>query len=321
MDIHIIGAGSLGLLYAGKLAAAGSRITLWCRSEEQAASIARTGITIQNNSADRLHSPPGLIHARPLSQFYDGGGLGADYLFLMIKQHGIQDIIQPVFAAYGSRIRRCVCFQNGTGHLELLQPHIAAGALYAAITTEGATRIGPGEVLHAGGGTTTIGLYDAEAIQGQRQKLKDPNNSDNELIELLNGAGFKAYLSNEIHTAIYRKLMINAVINPLTALWRIPNGALLDDPLRVQLMKELYDEAIAVYDAAFIPREPNLWDQIVDVCRATSSNTSSMLKDVHEGRTTEVSWINGSIVRLGHRHGVPAPKHEMLCRLIEGITI
>ena len=47
MNIHIIGAGSLGLLYAGKLAASGCRVTVWCRSEEQAGKLRGAGITIE----------------------------------------------------------------------------------------------------------------------------------------------------------------------------------------------------------------------------------------------------------------------------------
>ena len=47
MNIHIIGAGSLGLLYAGKLADSGCRVTLWCRSEEQADKLRASGITIE----------------------------------------------------------------------------------------------------------------------------------------------------------------------------------------------------------------------------------------------------------------------------------
>lgn len=320
LDIQMIGAGSLGLLYAGKLAASGAKVTLWCRSDEQAAAIHSSGITIHHSDGGELHIPPGVVQAHPLSEFHEEAGAAADYLVLMVKQQGIEDLVERVFIPYGRSIQRCVCFQNGTGHLELLQQHLPSGAIYAAITTEGAKRIGPREVLHAGSGTTTIGPYNTEGMPESGQKSASREISDIRLIELLNRAGFKTYLSNEIYTAIYRKLMINAVINPLTALWRIPNGALLEDPMRIQLMKELFDEACAVYDAAGISREDHLWDQIVGVCRMTSTNTSSMLKDVLEGRATEISWINGSIVRLGQRHGVAAPKHELLCRLIEGTT-
>ncbi|MGV2805670.1 2-dehydropantoate 2-reductase, partial [Clostridium perfringens] len=88
----------------------------------------------------------------------------------------------------------------------------------------------------------------------------------------------------------------------------------------VRLMKQLYHEGIAVYEAAGIPYGSGLWEWIISVCQSTSGNTSSMLKDVMDGRTTEVAWINGSIVRLGQKYGISVPTHELVTQLIEGMN-
>lgn len=98
--------------------------------------------------------------------------------------------------------------------------------------------------------------------------------------------------------------MINAVINPLTAIWRVPNGGLLASPERVQIMKELYTEAVQTYDACGINYEKHVWEAILEVCRATSGNISSMLADVLASRETEIRWINGSIVNMGQQQGL-----------------
>ena len=202
--------------------------------------------------------------------------------------------------------------------MELLNRYLPAWELYAAITTEGAKRTGPASVLHAGHGTTTIGrLPQAEGSSGQEQE----DESEIELVKQLNRAGFESFLSKEMEEMIYRKLLMNAVINPLTALWRVRNGELLASPQRVAIMRALYDEGMAVYKAGNIPCGSHLWEQIEQVCRSTSDNTSSMLKDVLEGRTTEAAWINGSIVRMGRRYRVATPHHELILQLIEGMTI
>jgi 2-dehydropantoate 2-reductase len=122
-----------------------------------------------------------------------------------------------------------------------------------------------------------------------------------------------------VDTIIYRKLLINAVINPLTAIWRIPNGGLLASGERMKLMRELYDEAVAVYDACGIVHENGTWDSIIGVCRATSGNTSSMLADVLAARATEIRWINGSIVEMAERSGLAVPLHRWMCRMVEGM--
>ncbi|MNI68951.1 2-dehydropantoate 2-reductase [compost metagenome] len=86
-------------------------------------------------------------------------------------------------------------------------------------------------------------------------------------------------------------------------------------------MRELYDEAAAVCDAAGIYREDSLWDEILNVCRATSGNRSSMLADVLASRETEIRWINGALAELARRTGVDVPLHRGIIRIIEGMIV
>lgn len=315
MNIHIIGAGSLGLLYGGKLADAGCRVTLWCRSEEQADQLRSRGIFIQGVEGKRLLVESTDFTVSSWSSFAASNAVAeADYIFCMLKQQGIEHMAAELLAPHGQDHSRLICFQNGTGHIERLHEQLPNWSIYAAITTEGAKRTSAASVLHAGHGTTTIGkiIPDENSLQ---------EDAEIELVNQLNRAGFEAFLSKEMKEIIYRKLLMNAVINPLTALWRITNGELLMSPERVDLMKQLYDEGIAVYEAGNIPYGSNLWEAIIQVCRSTSDNTSSMLKDVLENRTTEVAWINGSIADMGHTFGVSVPTHELIEQLIRGMKI
>ena len=316
MKIHIIGAGSLGLLYGGRLAASGADIAFWCRSKEQANLLRERGISIEEPEGS-LYIPPDAFRAECVQDYHQAGGPhGGDYTFLMVKQSAVASIATELLSPYADDAHKLLCFQNGTGHMELLREHLPGWTLYAAVTTEGAKRSGAAGVVHAGRGTTWIGqaadvTKDGTGAEGQ--------GSENALIEQLNRAGFDSFLSKELDVMIFRKLLMNAVINPLTALWRIPNGELLAAENRVALMRELYEEGAAVYDACGIKREDDLWEQIVRVCQATSANTSSMLKDVLEGRPTEAASINGSIVRMGENAGIDAPLHRLVWKLIEGI--
>ncbi|MNW61855.1 2-dehydropantoate 2-reductase [compost metagenome] len=139
------------------------------------------------------------------------------------------------------------------------------------------------------------------------------------LSRLLEQAGFDCTVSNEIDKLIYRKLLINAVINPLTALWRIPNGELITKEERKRLMRQLYEEVLLVYSERGICLDQDMWDHLILVCRSTATNTSSMLADVLAGRGTEVGSINGHIVRMAQKSGLTAPTHELLLHLIEGM--
>jgi 2-dehydropantoate 2-reductase len=86
-------------------------------------------------------------------------------------------------------------------------------------------------------------------------------------------------------------------------------------------MKDLYTEAVLVYEACGITFEPHTWEAILEVCRATSGNISSMLADVLALRETEICWINGSIVNMGRRRGIETPMHRWICGLVGGMTV
>lgn len=319
MTIDIIGGGSLGLLYGGKLASIGIKVRIWCRSQEQALSIRNKGINITRNVGEKeIHFP---FHVDVVDNLLDTWrDSPADWLFLMTKQKDVENIGLNILAKLdGDRMKDTkgiVCFQNGTGHIKLLQSLLPNWYIYSAITTEGARNLSYNEVFHAGSGVTTIGLNTVEILQIG----KNVSEIEKKLVNNLRKAGFQCDLSNEIHKHIYRKLLINAIINPLTALWRIQNGELLATPTRVQMMRNLFLEAITIYESYGIYLEDHVWEQIVNVCSSTSHNTSSMFKDILEGVPTEVKWINGSIVAMAEEKGLVAPYHHSMVQLIEGIS-
>lgn len=323
MRIDIIGAGSLGLLLAGRLIRGGASVRIWCRSEQQSRALAEGGLTISyEDGRAAMPVSGGSFTAEPVTayaqrQLADPG----DITLVTVKQKVLHQELPEILRPLGRQKLNLIGFQNGCGHLELLQELLPASAVWAGVTTEAAKRKTLTEVIHAGEGEICIG----KSSPSIEEDGSNPQNSWPaaiiSFIEALNAAGFNASLSKEVDTIIYRKLMINAVINPLTAIWRVRNGELLDSPGRMQLMKELYSEAAGIYEACGIPLGPQLWEAVVEVCRSTSGNTSSMLADVLAARETEIRWINGSIVEMGRRQGVEAPLHRWVCGLVEGMTV
>ncbi len=323
MKIDIIGAGSLGLLLAGKLIHAGNEVRLWCRSVEQCQALSTSGLTIcyEDNQAeikisgDRFLSAP--VRDFPAAYLREPG----DWIFITVKQNILHQVFPELLSPLRQQQSHIVCFQNGMGHMELLQELLPLADLYAAVTTEAAKRKTLTKAIHAGKGETWIGNWPV----GKHMLGKHPKEQDEikviSLLEALSLAGFTALLSKEVDTMIYRKLLINAVINPLTAIWRIPNGGLLVSKQRMQLMRDLYAEAISVYEACGIAHEANAWDNILEVCQSTAGNTSSMLADVLASRATEIRWINGSLVDMAERSGMAVPLHRWICRLIEGMSV
>ncbi|WP_145323199.1 ketopantoate reductase family protein [Paenibacillus xylanexedens] len=313
MIIDVVGAGSLGLLYGGKLLAAGNQVRFWTRTTAQADLLNRIGVTIVEQDR-KIHIQPDQIQAKPINELSDTWErTPGEWLLLMVKQTSIDDFIHEI-SLLKDQVLNIACFQNGMGHLEKLQAALPHSLICSAITTEGAKRT-EYQVTRAGTGETRLGNRNIDIEASTSIEMEKTFT----LLRLMQQAGFDCTVSNEIDKLIYRKLLINAVINPLTALWRIPNGELINKEERKRFMRQLYDETLVIYSASGIHLDQDMWEQLISVCRSTASNTSSMLADVLQGRGTEVGSINGHIVRMAHKSGLAAPTHGILLDLIEGL--
>jgi 2-dehydropantoate 2-reductase len=198
-----------------------------------------------------------------------------------------------------------VTLQNGVGNREILAAALGEGRVGQGVTALGATLLGPGCVRHAGQGTTTFGA--APDRQGMAA-----------LAELFRACGLPAELSDDLDALVWGKLVVNAGINALTALLRVPNGALAADPAALRVMSVVVAEAVEVAQAKGITLPfDDAMARVVDVCRATAANRSSMLQDVLNGRPTEVEYINGAIAAAARAAGLAAPANQMLVDLIQ----
>jgi 2-dehydropantoate 2-reductase len=120
----------------------------------------------------------------------------------------------------------------------------------------------------------------------------------------------------DVSSILWEKLIANALINPLTALFEVPNGFLLQEPDILRMMRQLFDEASAVANQAEQKINEETWQEILTICRNTSRNTSSMLQDLRCGKQTEIEAITGYIVRKGNEYGISTPMHETLRQVI-----
>lgn len=312
MHIQVIGAGAIGMLVAGKLSLRGGvRTELVARTAAQREELERKGLTVYDGETE-------ATAALEVSAFAEGApseGAGEpDWLLLAVKQ---KDIDEPLMRFVRGRMggkTKLLCWQNGVGHAERLSRHVPASRIYLAVTTEGARKLSHAEVRHTGVGTTHIGPYAAEE-DGEAGARDD----EKKLIDALRSAGFACTLSKHIHTQVWNKLLINAVINPLTAILAVPNGRLPALAGGSELMRALYDEAVAALAAGGHPVADDAWEQLLEVCRLTARNRSSMLRDIEEGRATEIDWITGSLLALADSHGVAVPTHRTVYHMIKAM--
>jgi 2-dehydropantoate 2-reductase len=202
-----------------------------------------------------------------------------------------------------------VSFQNGLDNGPKLAAAVGAARAAVGVNYTGATLLGPGETRHTAQLTNVIGTAAATADRALA------------LCELLNSVGLSTRTTDAIEGELWGKAVVNAAINPLTALWRVPNGDLLATPERRGLLAGLVAEAVAVMQArgiALPPADPLAHTETI--CRASAANHSSMLQDIERGRPTEIDSINGVLVGEGRRLGVPVPLNEAVWRLVRALA-
>jgi 2-dehydropantoate 2-reductase len=195
--------------------------------------------------------------------------------------------------------------QNGLGNREVLAGALGAERVALGVTTTGATLVGPGLVRPGGEGTTSL---------GEHPRLEP-------LVNLLRQAGFAVESVPSADDLLWSKLVINAAINPLTALLRCPNGELVARPAARSLMAAAAREAADVAEAcgrSLIYSDPVAVCE--DVARRTAANHSSMFQDVQRGAPTEIDAICGAIVAAGEAHSVPTPVNRVLWLLVKALV-
>jgi 2-dehydropantoate 2-reductase len=133
---------------------------------------------------------------------------------------------------------------------------------------------------------------------------------------------------------LWKKLAVNCVINPLSAIHGCVNGDIVrltgfHDHYYPALLNELANVYVQTCKHSNSSSPPSLDVESVkdefrkavdDVVRDTARNRSSMLQDVVAGRSTEVDYLSGYVVRTGAALGVPTPVHAELWSAVQALS-
>lgn len=264
MRIGVIGGGSVGLLVSVYLSR-GHHTTLYVRSEHQKQVINQYGVWLDRHTAT---FPRGLL-ANELQQ--------EDCLVICVKQYQLEGVLD-LLAVFNVKVP-VVFLQNGMGHVDQL--YKLKNPVMLGVVEHGAKKLGDNLVSHTGHGCIKLASYNTEVDQ-----LKN-------MIEKLHQDDFGIKFQTDWRTMLGEKLVVNAVINPLTALFNEINGEIVKNSYIRTLAKGLCYEACQVL--GFSAHEQ--WVKVEKTANNTANNTSSMLKDIREQRPTEIDAITGYLVR------------------------
>ncbi|QLF92570.1 putative 2-dehydropantoate 2-reductase [Pseudomonas sp. ABC1] len=286
--LHVLGAGSLGSLWATRLYRSGQNVRLILRTPERLAAYqAAGGLTlIENGQAQRYPIPAELPDANtPIQR-----------LLVACKAYDAEPAIAGVAARL---VPGCdtLLLQNGMGSQQRIAGHWPGLHAIFISATEGAYRPADFQVVFAGHGHNWLGSPDQRSAPAW-------------LHDSLQRAGIPHDWSPDILLRLWQKLAINCAINPLTVLHECRNGELLQ--IRGEVL-ELCDElALLLTRNGYHESARELPETVLRVISSTADNYSSMYQDVRNGRRTEIAYLLGYACAQAERQGLELPRLQRL---------
>jgi 2-dehydropantoate 2-reductase len=294
VKILVVGAGAVGSLFGARIAAAGHSVQLVARPEHVTA-IRAHGLRIEGTDA-------GTVRLEAFSEL--GQVSDPEAVILATKTFDL--------AATGAKLglrfphlSPTLLPQNGLNADAIVAASLRASSgvdpspwLVRAVNTIPVTLVAPGVVRQAGEG---------ELILRDPRASHPASAAAAAFRDVLTGSDIRVRVVPDLERELWRKALVNAAINPVTALHNVPNGRLLDPPYREEAHRLLREAQQAATSAGYPFSDAEADRDLDHVIRATSANRSSMLQDRERGRPTEVDAISGELLRRAAAHGIDLP--------------
>lgn len=249
----------------------------------------------------------------PIRGFYEASQIGekVDLVVIVTKGHYIDAAIQGALCLFDDHTA-CMAIQNGMGNVEILSKYLDQSRIYASIVQLGASMPRPGtvEVLKRDGAMLSCGPVSQE----------EPTEQIRCISETLTRGGLDAFAMtrSEINQKIWYKMTANCTGNPCCAVTRLPLGRFTNCPEGIEIKSALLEEILAVAECEGVKglREIATATKYWPEDNPMYYHIPSTAQDVRNKRKTEIEFLNGAIVRLGKKHGIPTPYNTMITNLV-----
>jgi 2-dehydropantoate 2-reductase len=297
VKIAIFGSGGVGGYFGARLAAAGEDVTFLGRGAH---------LKAMQEGGLHIESPNGAFDLPKVQATDRPQAVGpVDVVLFTVKLYDVDASAATLQPLIGPDTV-VITLQNGVEAMDMVAKHIgtdhvAGGAAYIVVVIDK-----PGHLRH----TTAHSL-----VFGERDGRRS-----NRLVafeEACTHAGFKGKASTAVETDLWVKFVRLSTWSGMTTVTRSPMGVVRDDPALFKMMMDAVDEAIAVGRARGITFPPDIIESTLGMIKGFPANSkSSMLEDLERGRSLELPWLSGAVVRLGREAGVPTPVHHFITTVL-----
>lgn len=291
MKIGIIGGGSIGLLFAYYMNLI-YPVTLYVRTTKQKELLDREGFIFTRGAEEHKT----VLDVKLFSEWHGA----EDITFIAVKQYQLQPMIGQL-QKHGRPGHTFVFLQNGMGHIKWLDR--LHGDIYLATVEHGALRLDGNRVCHTGIGTTKIAPYG----QVESSTLHSFTSQFHET--------FPFIIEEDYEKMLLKKLVVNAVINPLTAVLRVKNGEIIENPHYFRIARLVFAE---IEQSLNLKEGERYFENVCAVCQKTAANQSSMLRDLEEKRQTEIDAILGYILEKADERKIHIPVIQAFYYAVKG---
>lgn len=288
VNIVVLGAGAIGCAYGYQLSSRHD-VTLVGTAAHMAA-IREHGLRIEGaiaNGTFSLKAVTALDHIEP-----------GTLVILTTKVSSTVEAVTPIVPLLHPSVT-ILCTQNGLYSEQLVRNLVGDRAVVLrAITQVGAVLREPGVVEHTVAGYTLVEDHERAAA----------------IAAVLTDCNLDGRVIPDMKVAMWRKVVFNCVINPITAITGTTVGGIVD-PRLAPIKRLVIDECLAVAAADGVRFEEDFMTRIDEVF-ATAATIASTLQDLQKGRKTEIDHLNGAVVALGEKFGIPCPVNAALATII-----
>jgi 2-dehydropantoate 2-reductase len=285
MNIAIMGAGAIGCYFGAVLAQAGHSVVLIGRAAHIDA-VNRHGLLLETKAFKGYIPVQGSTDASAVA--------GADLVLFCVKSRDTESAGLSM-APYLKPGTQVLSVQNGVDNAERLQKAIGQTVIPTVVYL-GTEMAGPGHVRHHGSGELIIGATPGSAG----------------LARLFVEAGNPARIADNVAEVLWQKLITNCAYNALSAVSQLTYGPMLEVAGASDVIRNAVQECVAVARACGVAVPEDILEKTLALGVRMPSQASSTAQDLARGKTTEIDYLNGYVVRKGAELGIATPTNLAL---------
>lgn len=311
MRFLIVGAGGIGAYYGARLLAAGHGVAFLARGDHLAA-MRSHGLRVTHPEFAFDGAVDAIDQARLIAS---RGADDFDLIVLTVKAGASRSLMEYLRPWLDKADTPLLSLQNGVDNEFVIASRIGAARTVGGLAVRiGGHIVAPGVVEATGVAQVVMGAWKrAEENPQLQQRLHI-------VADAFREAGIPAELSEEILKALWRKLLINNGVNPLSALTRLDTRSLTAHPVLTRTVYRLMEETALAASADGVVLERSDIDEMYRLICQFDAIKTSMLVDLEKGRPLELDAISGAVIGRCARLGREAPLTALIQALLCGFA-